>query len=88
MKKISSAHRNPASGSRLVARTGSHCPVNGFWRPEGQEGQAVFVFEGSLMPVSVSGASLWLLDETVSGRPAYPLPGAQTTYPNSRSLVG
>jgi hypothetical protein len=72
----------------LAARTGSHCPANGFWFPEGQDGQAVFVFEGSIMPMSGSGATLWLLDETISGRPAYPLPGAQGAYAVSRSLIG
>ena len=87
MKKISSAHRNHSSGSRLAARTGSHCPANGFWVPEGQPGQPVFVFEGSIMPMSGLGATLWLLDETVSGPPAYPLPGPQRAYAKARSLV-
>lgn len=87
MKKISSVHRNFSSGSRLAARTGSHCPANGFWLPEGQPGQAVFVFEGSIMPMSAAGATLWLLDETISGRPAYPLPGPQPAHAMSRSLV-
>ena len=87
MKKISSAHRNPSSGGRLVARTGSHCPANGFWIPEGQ-GQAVFVFEGSIMPTSSSGATIWLLDETISGPPAYPLPGPQRSYAMARSMIG
>jgi hypothetical protein len=88
MKKISSAHRNPAGGARLTARTGSHCPTNGFWYPEEQQGQAVFVFEGSIMPMSSTGATLWLLDETITGRPAYPLPGQQARYAASGSLVG
>jgi hypothetical protein len=48
----------------------------------------VFVFEGSIMPMSGSGATLWLLDETISGRPAYPLPGTQGAYAMSHSLVG
>ncbi|MEW9871813.1 hypothetical protein [Arthrobacter sp. HS15c] len=88
MKKISSAHRNKSSDSRLAARTGSHCPANGFWVPEGQPGQTVFVFEGSIMPMSGLGATLWLLDETISGPPAYPLPGPQRSYAMARSLVG
>ncbi|HEY8700032.1 MAG TPA: hypothetical protein VIM08_03545 [Arthrobacter sp.] len=88
MKKISSAHRTPSSGGRLAARTGSHCPANGFWIPEGQPGQAVFVFEGSIMPASASGATIWLLDETVSGEPAYPLPGPQRSYAMARSMAG
>ena len=88
MKKISSVHRNPTGGSRLAARTGSHCPANGFWIPEGQSGQPVFVFEGSIMPVSPTGATLWLLDEAITGRPAYPLPGQQVPCAASDSLVG
>ncbi|MCU1518408.1 MAG: hypothetical protein JWQ75_3129 [Pseudarthrobacter sp.] len=87
MKKISSAHRSPLGGSRLAARTGSHCPANGFWLPEGQPGQAVFVFEGSIMPMSGSGATLWLLDESITGPAAYPLPGPQPAYSMARSLV-
>ncbi|MEJ1195606.1 hypothetical protein [Pseudarthrobacter sp. CCNWLW207] len=88
MKKISSAHRDPSSGSRLAARTVSHCPANGFWIPEGQPGQAVFVFEGSIMPAGSSGATVWLLDKTISGPPAYPLPGPQRSYAMARSLAG
>ena len=87
MKKISTANRGPSSGSLLAARTGSHCPANGFWIPEGQPGKAVFVFEGSIMPMGGLGATLWLLDETVSGPPAYPLPGPQRAYAKARSLV-
>lgn len=75
MKKISSARRNPPGGSRLAVRTGSHCPANGFWFPECEPGQAVFVFEGSIMPMGASGPVLWLLDETVPGLPVSPSPG-------------
>jgi hypothetical protein len=88
VKKISSAHRVPSSGSRLAARTGSHCPANGFWLPEGQPGQAVFVFEGSIMPRGASGATLWLLDETATGPAAYPLPGPQLAVSRAGALVG
>jgi hypothetical protein len=78
MKKISSAHRNSFSGSRrLAAKTGSHCPANGFWLAEGQSGQPVFVFEGSIMPAGGSGATVWLLDDATTGPAAYPLPGPQ-----------
>lgn len=87
MKKISSARRNSSHDSRLAARTGYHCPANGFWVPDGQPGQAVFVFEGSLMPMSASGAALWLLDETISGPATYPVPGTRPTHPMPRSLV-
>lgn len=88
VKKISSAHRSPSGGSRLAARTGSHCPANGFWTPEGQPGKAVFVFEGSIMPIGASGAALWLLDETISGPPAYPLPGPRRSYAMARAMGG
>jgi hypothetical protein len=88
VKKISSAHRAPSNASRLATRTGSHCPANGFWLPEGQPGRAVFVFEGSIMPRGASGATLWLLDETATGPAAYPLPGPQLSDSRAHSLVG
>ena len=75
MKKISTAKRYAIRRTHsLVASTGSHCPANGIWLPEGMPGQGVFVFEGSIMPVSPTGATVWLLADTASG-PDYPLPG-------------
>gem|GEM_PF-2546291 len=47
----------------------------------------MFVFEGSIMPMGASGATLWLLDETITGPAAYPLPGPQLPVSRARSLV-
>jgi hypothetical protein len=32
------------------------------------------VFEGSIMPVSSSGSTVWYLEDAVIGAPAYPVP--------------
>ena len=53
MKKITSLQYRKTAERRiqLKASTGSHCPTNGFWRPEdGTATEPVFVFEGSMMP--------------------------------------
>lgn len=74
MKKIRSAYRKSpdASARTVTATTGSHCPANGFWLPEGGKGQPVFVFEGSIMPAGESEATVWLLQDASSASPAYP----------------
>ena len=51
MKKITSLQYRKTAERRiqLKAGTGSHCPTNGFWRPEdGPASEPVFVFEGSI----------------------------------------
>ncbi|QMU84160.1 hypothetical protein FV140_20325 [Paenarthrobacter ureafaciens] len=63
MKKISTLGwvSNPTHGA-ATARTGFHCPRNGFWRPVGGIGEPLFVFEGSLMPrtaATASNGTLW-----------------------------
>lgn len=78
MKKITSLQYRKAAERRiqLKASTGSHCPTNGFWRPEdGPSAEPVFVFEGSMMPPGKSGSTMWYLDDTRVGPPAYLLPG-------------
>jgi hypothetical protein len=77
MKKINNSQRRVSVASwRLRANTGSHCPANGFWRPEDRSAEPVFVFEGSIMPAGRAGAIAWYLDDAVFGPPAYPLPGS------------
>ena len=79
MKKIRGTHTKSRDVMpRLMSRTGSHCPANGFWVPEGDTGQPVFMFQGSIMPTGSSGAIVWALqDARVVGPPAYPLPGSR-----------
>ena len=74
MKKISSTRRTSDARLGLMAKTGSHCPANGFWRPEDRSGNPIFVFEGSIMPVSSSGSTVWYLEDAVFGAPAYLVP--------------
>ena len=74
MKKISTTRRTSGASLGLMAKTGSHCPANGFWRPEDRSGNPVFVFEGSIMPVSSSGSTVWFLEDAVVGAPAYLVP--------------
>jgi hypothetical protein len=61
---------------QLKAVTGSHCPTNGFWRPEDAPStEPVFVFEGSMMPPGRRGSTMWYLDDSQVGPPAHLLPG-------------
>ncbi|MBX7443877.1 MULTISPECIES: hypothetical protein [unclassified Arthrobacter] len=78
MKKITGPQYRKASERKiqLKASTGSHCPANGFWRPEdGPANEPVFVFEGSMMPPGKRGSTMWYLDDSQAGPPAYRLPG-------------
>jgi hypothetical protein len=54
------------AGSRLAARTGSHCPINGFWRAEADTADPLFVFEGSIMPTRAGRGTTWYLVDTRS----------------------
>lgn len=53
-------------GIRLAARTGSHCPINGFWRAEADTADPLFVFEGSIMPTRAGRGTTWYLVDTRS----------------------
>lgn len=78
MKKITRLQYSKAAERiiHLKASTGSHCPTNGFWRPEdGPGSDPVFVFEGSMMPPGKRGSTMWYLEDAQVGPPAYLLPG-------------
>ena len=78
MKKITSLQyqKTAERGIQLKASTGSHCPTNGFRRPEdGPASEPIFVFEGSLMPPGRRGSTVWCLDDAQVGPPGYLLPG-------------
>lgn len=80
MKKIMNSYRRtPDTASSLSVKTGSHCPANGFWRPEDRSAEPVFVFEGSIMPAGQAGATVWRLEEGAFGPAAYPLPGLRSS---------
>ncbi|WP_423184616.1 hypothetical protein [Arthrobacter sp. NyZ413] len=62
MKKLSSIDREPGnSQGAMVVGIGSHCPANGLWRPLGSSAEAIFVFEGSIMPAHDGGSAMWTL---------------------------
>lgn len=52
------------SGSR-ESKTGEHCPITGWWVAAGQESDAHFVAEGSIMPSRQGRSASWAL---VAGR--------------------
>jgi hypothetical protein len=74
VKKINTLRRNSAKDVGLMAKTGFHCPANGFWRPEDRSMDPIFVFEGSIMPAGKDGSAVWLLEDAVFGPPEYTLP--------------
>jgi hypothetical protein len=78
MKKIRRAVPNSPGITRraLAARTGAHCPTNGFWLPEGGTGKPVFLFQGSIMPMGEAGPGVWVL-QADHIEPAYPLAGSR-----------
>lgn len=43
------------------ARTGDHCPANGWWAPFNDVENPYFITEGSIMPSANGGPSNWKL---------------------------
>ena len=60
------------------ARTGEHCPLNGWWAPAGQEAAAQLLAEGSIMPPSGGELVTWTLVASQFGsrKPQYVLSAA------------
>lgn len=74
MKKRNQVKAPPARGFQMAhsARTGDHCPANGWWVPLDDEGNGRFLTEGSIMP-SVNGAtSSWKLVMSNHHQPQVP----------------
>lgn len=71
MKKINTMRRISDGKMGLMAKTGFHCPANGFWRPADRSKEPVFVFEGSIMPATGGGSTVWYLEDAIVGPPAY-----------------
>ncbi|MBT8162320.1 MULTISPECIES: hypothetical protein [Arthrobacter] len=62
MKKFSNTDRAPDnSQGTMVARIGTHCPANGLWQSLESSTEAIFVFEGSIMPAHDGGSAMWSL---------------------------
>lgn len=53
---------------RLVAGTGSHCPLSGIWAPAGEQEAGLRVLEGSIMPSHRNTAVDWQLVQGLSRR--------------------
>lgn len=74
MKKRKDSRSIGATVPSLTAQTGHHCPLNGFWLPEDDGADPLFVFEGSVMPMSEGKSTVWHLvnplARTGSWRPA------------------
>ncbi|GAA2855204.1 hypothetical protein [Paenarthrobacter ilicis] len=71
MKKISTAGWvSQPTREAISARTGFHCPRNGFWRPVGGIGEPLFIFEGSLMPTHAGKSIEWHMVDTRPGHSA------------------
>ncbi|TLM82677.1 hypothetical protein FDW83_12040 [Pseudarthrobacter sp. NamE2] len=52
---------NTRSSRNREARTGEHCPLTGWWAPGGDEAEALFVAEGSIMPSRLGHSTSWSL---------------------------
>lgn len=60
------------------ARTGEHCPFNGWWAPAGREEDRRYVMQGNILPAHDGGTVVWTLVAAGSGsrHPKYVLPPA------------
>ena len=61
MKKRMSRRHLPGRDSpqSATAKTGEHCPVNGWWAPAGNDGDKRFIGEGSIMPADKGSSVTW-----------------------------
>jgi hypothetical protein len=67
-KRIPRKHLSSRKLNITMAKTGEHCPLSGWWAPDGSEGNGHYIAEGSIMP-AVSGVSVtWSLVGQVSSR--------------------
>lgn len=60
------------------ARTGEHCPFNGWWAPAGREENRRYVMQGNILPAYDGSTVTWTLVASSSGSrsPKYVLPPA------------
>lgn len=63
-KRIASEQlRTKVSRTGHFGRTGEHCPVDGWWVPDGTEPEGRFIVQGSIMPPQDGEAVTWQLTE-------------------------
>lgn len=61
-KRIPRPHlRLKNSEKTFEAKTGEHCPANGWWVPVNREGEGHFIAEGSIMPADNGQSITWAL---------------------------
>lgn len=60
------------------ARTGEHCPLDGWWAPADREADHRYIGRGSVLPAYDGETVTWTLVATRTGsrQPKYALPGA------------
>lgn len=65
------------AGSRLEAKTGTHCPRSGTWAADrGEQSVVVWVPEGQLMPPATGTPARWIYKDDQASRmkPSLPAP--------------
>jgi hypothetical protein len=61
-KRISRKHLpGRASHESAMAKTGEHCPLNGWWASADNVGDQRFIGEGSIMPADKGRSVAWTL---------------------------
>ncbi|WP_181037311.1 hypothetical protein [Arthrobacter sp. 4R501] len=75
MKKRIPHKQNPGKNSHkaYAAKTGEHCPSDGWWAPTGLKADRRFIAEGSIMPADNGKSVTWILVASESGsrKPKY-----------------
>ncbi|WP_323960435.1 hypothetical protein [Arthrobacter sp. JZ12] len=76
MRKRISHTESPRIYRASRARTGEHCPLDGWWSPDGGQKGEQFIAKGNMMPAENGKPITWKLiaAEQRSRRPKYPLP--------------
>lgn len=52
----------------MTAGTGTHCPVSGWWSPNGELQDSQVFFEGCLMPSFEGAPAVWVLGPDLGRR--------------------
>lgn len=61
-KRIPHKQVNSKNSSKTrEAKTGEHCPLNGWWVPASREAESHFISEGSIMPPNKGQSVTWTL---------------------------
>lgn len=81
-KRIPHKQVNSKNSSKTrEAKTGEHCPLNGWWVPASREAESHFISEGSIMPTNKGQSVTWTLVASQFGsrKPKYAHPAAGTS---------